>query len=146
VPAIERQVSAQEADAVSRRAACPAILDLPQGRRLDGLRKTALDHDQGRVRRREPGARRMIRGCMDGCGPEAQVRQAELKEHRPYRLGIGRDVVLDRVIVDKNARIGDGSQLVNESGIQKADGDGYFIRDGVIIVPKDGIVRPGTRV
>jgi ADP-glucose pyrophosphorylase len=62
------------------------------------------------------------------------------------RLGIGRDVVLDRVIVDKNARIGDGSQLVNEAGVQKADGDGYFIRDGVIIVPKDGIVKPGTRV
>ena len=32
------------------------------------------------------------------------------------RLGIGRDVVLDRVIVDKNARIGDGARLVNERG------------------------------
>ena len=29
-------------------------------------------------------------------------------------LGIGRDVVMDRVIVDKNARIGDGVRLVNE--------------------------------
>jgi glucose-1-phosphate adenylyltransferase len=62
------------------------------------------------------------------------------------RLGVGRDVVLDRVIVDKNARIGDGAQLVNESGVEHADGDGYYIRDGVIIVPKDGIVKPGTRV
>jgi glucose-1-phosphate adenylyltransferase len=62
------------------------------------------------------------------------------------RLGIGRDVVLDRVIVDKNARIGDGAQLVNEAGIAQADGDGYYIRDGVIIVPKNGIVKPGTRV
>ena len=33
------------------------------------------------------------------------------------RLGIGRDVVLDRVIVDKNARIGDGARLVNETGV-----------------------------
>jgi glucose-1-phosphate adenylyltransferase len=62
------------------------------------------------------------------------------------RLGIGRDVVLDRVIVDKNARIGDGARLVNDAGVQHADGDGYFIRDGVIIVPKDGVIRPGTRV
>jgi glucose-1-phosphate adenylyltransferase len=62
------------------------------------------------------------------------------------RLGIGRDVVLDRVIVDKNARIGDGAQLLNESGVQHADGDGYFIRDGVIVVPKDGVIKPGTRV
>jgi glucose-1-phosphate adenylyltransferase len=62
------------------------------------------------------------------------------------RLGIGRDVVLDRVIVDKNARIGDGARLVNEAGVDHADGDGYFIRNGVIIVPKDGVIRPGTRV
>ena len=62
------------------------------------------------------------------------------------RLGIGRDVVLDRVIVDKNARIGDGAHLVNAGGVQEADGDGYFIRDGVIIVPKDGVIKPGTRV
>jgi glucose-1-phosphate adenylyltransferase len=62
------------------------------------------------------------------------------------RLGIGRDVVLDRVIVDKNARIGDGAQLVNAAGVVHADGDGYVIRDGVIIVPKDGVIKPGTRV
>ena len=62
------------------------------------------------------------------------------------RLGIGRDVVLDRVIVDKNARIGDGARLVNEAGVRHADGEGYFIRDGVTVVPKDGVVKPGTRV
>jgi len=61
-------------------------------------------------------------------------------------LGIGRDVVLDRVIVDKNARIGDGAQLVNEARVQEADGRGYYIRSGVIIVPKDGVIPPGTRV
>jgi glucose-1-phosphate adenylyltransferase len=48
--------------------------------------------------------------------------------------------------VDKNARIGDGARLVNEGGIQNADGDGYYIRSGVIIVPKDGVIRPGVAV
>ena len=61
-------------------------------------------------------------------------------------MGIGRNVVLDRVIVDKNARIGDNVRLVNETGIQEADGVGYYIRDGVIIVPKDGVIRTGVRV
>ena len=61
-------------------------------------------------------------------------------------LGIGRDVVLDRVIVDKNARIGDGARLVNERGVQEADGDGYVIRSGIIIVPKGAEVKPGTVV
>ncbi|MGE3520873.1 MAG: glucose-1-phosphate adenylyltransferase [Vicinamibacterales bacterium] len=62
------------------------------------------------------------------------------------RLGIGRNVVLDRVIVDKNARVGDGARLVNEQGIDEADGPGYYIRGGVIIVPKDGVIPPGTVV
>ena len=61
-------------------------------------------------------------------------------------IGIGRDVVLDRVIVDKNARIGDGARLVNEAGIEHADGPGYYIRNGIVIVPKDGVIQPGTTV
>ena len=61
-------------------------------------------------------------------------------------LGIGREVVLDKVIVDKNARIGDGAQLTNDAGVEDADGDGYYIRDGIIVVPKDGVIKAGTRV
>ena len=61
-------------------------------------------------------------------------------------LGIGRDVVLDRVIVDKNARIGDGAKLTNETRVEHADGDGYYIRGGIIVVPKFGVIKPGTVV
>jgi len=61
-------------------------------------------------------------------------------------MGIGRNCVLDRVIVDKNARIGDGSRLVNEKGVEQADGDGYYIRGGIIVVPKFGTIAPGTVV
>jgi glucose-1-phosphate adenylyltransferase len=61
-------------------------------------------------------------------------------------LGIGRDVVLDRVIVDKNARIADGVRLVNEDGARHADGDGWYIRDGIIVVPKGAVVRAGVGV
>lgn len=66
-------------------------------------------------------------------------------DHTPG-LGIGRNVVLDRVIIDKNARIGDDARLVNEQNLESADGDGYYIRSGIIVVPKGGIVRPGTVV
>ena len=59
------------------------------------------------------------------------------------KLGIGRDAILDRVIVDKNARVGDGAKLVNERGLRQYDGKGYYIRDGVIIVPKDGVIEAG---
>jgi glucose-1-phosphate adenylyltransferase len=56
-------------------------------------------------------------------------------------LGISRDVVLDRAIVDKNARIADGVRLVNESNVRHADGDGWFIRDGIIVISKGAVVR-----
>ncbi len=62
------------------------------------------------------------------------------------KLGIGRDVTIDRAIVDKNARIGEGCRLVNEKGVQEADGDGWYIRSGIVVVPKGGVVKPGTVV
>ena len=61
-------------------------------------------------------------------------------------LGIGRNVVLDRVIIDKNARIADGVRLVNANNVQEADGDGYHIRNGIIIVPKGALVKAGTTI
>ena len=61
-------------------------------------------------------------------------------------LGVGRNVVLDRVIVDKNARIGDGVRLVNDQRIDNADADGYLIRNGIIIVPKGARVMSGVTV
>ncbi|OFW51291.1 MAG: glucose-1-phosphate adenylyltransferase [Acidobacteria bacterium RIFCSPLOWO2_12_FULL_68_19] len=66
--------------------------------------------------------------------------------HGVPKLGIGRDAVLERVIVDKNARIGDGARLTNERGAAHADGDGYYIRGGIIVVPKGGVIAPGTVV
>jgi glucose-1-phosphate adenylyltransferase len=59
-------------------------------------------------------------------------------------LGVGENVVIRRAIVDKNARIGEGSRLVNTDGHVNYDGDGFYIRDGVIAVPKNGIIKPGT--
>ena len=70
----------------------------------------------------------------------------EEKAANELPLGIGQNVVLDRVIVDKNARIGDGSRLINAAGVDHADGDGYYIREGIIIVPKGGEVKPGTTI
>lgn len=98
-------------------------------------------------------------GIRATVGPGSDIRRsvllgADSYDREPDRapggprlsMGIGRNVVLDRVIVDKNARIGDNVQLVNQSGAQHADGDGYYIRNGIIIVPKDGRIPDGVRV
>jgi glucose-1-phosphate adenylyltransferase len=92
----------------------------------------------------QPGAR-IRRSVLLGADYYEADDDAPARGEKP-RLGIGRDVVLDRVIVDKNARIGDGVRLINAARVQQADGDGYFIRDGVIVVPKDGVIKPGTMI
>ncbi len=61
-------------------------------------------------------------------------------------IGIGAGTVVNRAIVDKNARIGEGAIIGNDEGIQEADGEGYYIRDGIVVVPKDGVIRPGARI
>jgi glucose-1-phosphate adenylyltransferase len=58
--------------------------------------------------------------------------------------GIGENTVIERAIVDKNARVGRDVRIVNEAGVQEADAEGYHIRDRIVIIPKGGIVPDGT--
>ncbi len=59
-------------------------------------------------------------------------------------LGIGRDCLIRDAILDLDARVGDGVQLINAAGVRNADGDCYAIRDGVIVVPRGAHVPAGT--
>jgi glucose-1-phosphate adenylyltransferase len=70
-----------------------------------------------------------------------------LTSGKPH-LGIGRDTIIKNAIVDKNVRIGKNVRLVNESGVDHADGPNgiYYIRDGIIIVPKGATVPDDTIV
>ena len=59
-------------------------------------------------------------------------------------VGIGQDSVVRQAIVDKNARIGRNVSILNQSNLQTADGAGYYIRDGIVIIPKDATIPDGT--
>jgi glucose-1-phosphate adenylyltransferase len=88
---------------------------------------------------------RIMRSVLLGADFYESDDEAPARGNKP-RLGIGREVVLDRVIVDKNARIGDRVTLTNAAGVAEANGNGYYIRSGIIIVPKDGVIEEGTTV
>jgi glucose-1-phosphate adenylyltransferase len=55
-------------------------------------------------------------------------------------IGIGRNCVIDRAIIDKNARIADGVVITPEGKPPNFDGDNYFIRDGIVVVPKNAVI------
>ena len=76
----------------------------------------------------------------DGYDPAAPAQAGTVP------LGIGEGTVIENAIVDKNARIGRNVRLVNERGIAEADGPCWFIREGLVIVPKDAVVPDGTVV
>lgn len=61
-------------------------------------------------------------------------------------LGIGRDCYIRNAIVDKNARIGDGCYITPDG---KPDGTvtpDYTVRDGIIVIPKNTTIPPGTKI
>jgi glucose-1-phosphate adenylyltransferase len=58
-------------------------------------------------------------------------------------MGIGKNCVIDRAIVDKNARIGDGVVITPEGKSSNLDADNYFIRDGLVVIPKNAVIPAG---
>lgn len=59
-------------------------------------------------------------------------------------IGIGRGCVIDGAIIDKNARIGEGVVIRNIPDRPDVDADCYAAREGIVIIPKDAVVPPGT--
>ena len=59
-------------------------------------------------------------------------------------LGVGKNTYVERAIIDKNARIGDNVRISPEGKPENYDGDNYNIRDGIVVVPKGGVIRSGT--
>jgi glucose-1-phosphate adenylyltransferase len=61
-------------------------------------------------------------------------------------MGIGRNTRIENAIVDKNARIGNDCVISPAGKPDKVDHPLYFIRDGVVIIPKNTVVPDGTVV
>ena len=60
------------------------------------------------------------------------------------RIGIGQNTRIENAIIDKNARIGDNVVISPEGKPENVDHPLYIIRDGVVIIPKNGVVPHGT--
>ncbi len=63
-------------------------------------------------------------------------------------LGIGENCRIRRAIIDKNARIGNGVVLENRRRLEEYDdpAERFYIRSGIIVVPKGASIESGTEV
>lgn len=59
-------------------------------------------------------------------------------------IGIGRNTRIENTIVDKNARIGDNVTITPAGKPETVDHPSYYIRDGIVIIPKNGVIQNGT--
>jgi len=59
--------------------------------------------------------------------------------------GIGAGSVIERAIIDKNARIGRNVRVINDTGIVDSEETStHVIRDGVTVIPKSAVLRDGV--
>ena len=98
------------------------------------------------IRRSVIGIRSMVRSgtvieqsIVMGTSPD---QGSDAGDEVPF--GIGHDCTIRRAIIDSGARIGDGARLVNEAGVAEADGAGYCIRGGIVVVSAQATIQPGT--
>lgn len=59
------------------------------------------------------------------------------------RIGIGQNCRIENTIIDKNARIGDNVVITPEGKPETVDHPLYYIRDGIVIIPKNGVIPHG---
>jgi glucose-1-phosphate adenylyltransferase len=60
------------------------------------------------------------------------------------RIGVGINTRIENAIIDKNARIGNNVVISPAGKPENADHELYYIRDGIVIIPKNGVVPHGT--
>ena len=83
----------------------------------------------------------IILGC-DFYESEESIRQYE-HDGKP-RIGIGENCKIENAIIDKNARIGNNVKISPAGKPDNIDHELYFVRDGIIIIPKNAVIPNGT--
>ena len=75
---------------------------------------------------------------------ESDALRAQNEQAGIPNVGIGEKCLIQNAIIDKNARIGDNAVIANTKNLDNYDSDNYYIRDGIVIVPKDATIPPDT--
>ena len=77
---------------------------------------------------------------------ESPAERLAARESGKVPLGIGPNTIIQRAIVDKNARIGGNVKIINKDRVDEAnrEGLGFVIRNGIVVVIKNATIPDGT--
>ncbi len=82
-------------------------------------------------------------------GSDYYESQESILEHEKAgqpRIGIGANCRIENTIVDKNARIGNNVVISPNGKPENLDHKNYYIRDGIVVIPKNGMLPHGMVV
>lgn len=71
------------------------------------------------------------------------IREQAAQRGEP-RMGIGHNCYIEGAIIDKNVRIGDNVKISPADKPKDMDGDNFYIRDGIVCIPKGAVLKDGT--
>ncbi|MFQ5632201.1 MAG: glucose-1-phosphate adenylyltransferase [bacterium] len=77
---------------------------------------------------------------------ETETEKADCVNTGKPLVGIGEGSIIEKAIIDKNARIGKNVRMLVEGRPQEIDEKNYAIRDGILIVPKNAVIPDGSIV
>ncbi len=68
------------------------------------------------------------------------------KDRRKGRIhmGIGNNCIIEQAIIDKNAHIGNNVKIINRQKFDYKEGEGYLIKDGIVVVEKGAVIPDET--
>jgi glucose-1-phosphate adenylyltransferase len=75
---------------------------------------------------------------------ESKESIAEHERAGKPRVGIGTNCKIENAIIDKNARIGNNVTISPVGKPENVDHPLYFIRDGIVVIPKGASIPDGT--
>ncbi|WP_412560696.1 glucose-1-phosphate adenylyltransferase [Winogradskyella sp. MIT101101] len=61
-------------------------------------------------------------------------------------MGIGERCFIKNAIIDKNCRIGDDVRINGGTHLEDTETDQYVIKDGIVVVKKDAVIKHGTTI
>ena len=77
---------------------------------------------------------------------ESAEQRLALRQQGGIPVGVGKGTTVNRAILDKNVRIGNNVTIVNKDHLEEADRPehSFYIRNGIVVVEKNGSIADGT--
>jgi len=140
----------------------PTVFTRPRYLPATRIESAAIDHaviadgctiDHAQLRHAVVGIRSVLaagsslnRVVMMGADYYDDAEKLNRPENQGVPMGVGRGTRIDNAIIDKNARIGRNCILSPEGKAADVDHPLYYIRDGVLVIPKGSVVPDNTLI